>query len=115
MNDNLGHWKKCLNKDLPYVLIIISSYSCRASMNSYAGAELAFIRSRSLPSPNEKNPLGRTVKTLEEGTLGINTKGYTLTNKTPKRIRITKMEEGMVPVEKGMMIIGHRDLKSYAK
>jgi hypothetical protein len=50
MNDNSGHWRKCLNKDLPYALIIVSSCSCRASMNSYAGAELAFLRSRSLPS-----------------------------------------------------------------
>jgi hypothetical protein len=62
-----------------------------------------------------KNPLGRTVKTLVEGMLGINTKEHTLTNKTPKRIGITRMEEGMVPVEKCMMITGHRDLKSCAK
>jgi hypothetical protein len=38
----------------------------------------------------EKNPLGRAMKTLEEGTLGINTKGHTLTNKTPKRIVATQ-------------------------
>ena len=66
-------------------------------------------------SPVGKNTLGKTVKTLVEGTPGISKEGRTFTNKTPRRIGITQMEEGLVPVEKGMRIIGHRDSKSYAK
>jgi hypothetical protein len=55
------------------------------------------------------------VKTLVEGTVGIKLEGHTFTNKTPRRIGISRMEEGLVPVEKGMRITGHRDSKSYAK
>jgi hypothetical protein len=68
-----------------------------------------------LKSPVGKNPLGRTVKALVEGTERINKEGRTFTNKTPRRIGISRMEEGLVPVEKGMRITGHRDMKSYAK
>jgi hypothetical protein len=68
-----------------------------------------------LKSPMGKNPLGRTVKTLVEGTPGINTEGRTFTNKAARRIGITRMEEEMVPIEKGMRITRHRDNKSYAK
>jgi hypothetical protein len=62
-----------------------------------------------------KNLLEKIVKMLVEGTLGINTEKRTFTNKTPRRIGITRMEEGMVPVEKGMRITGHRNMKSYFK
>jgi hypothetical protein len=68
-----------------------------------------------LKFPVGKNPLGKTVKALVEGTEGINKEGRTFTNKTPRRIRISRMEEGLVPVEKGMRITSHRDMKSYAK
>jgi hypothetical protein len=65
--------------------------------------------------PVGKNTLGKTVKTLVEGTPSINKEGRTFTNKTPRRIGISRIEEGLVPVEKGMRITGHRDSKSYAK
>jgi hypothetical protein len=68
-----------------------------------------------LKSPVGKNPLGKTVKTLVEGTPEINSEGRNFTNKTAKRIGITRMEECMVPMEKGMTITGHRDMKSYSK
>ena len=68
-----------------------------------------------LKSPVEKNPLGKTVKTLVEGTPEINAVGRCFTNKTARRISITRMEEGMVLVEKGMSVTGHRDVKSYSK
>jgi hypothetical protein len=68
-----------------------------------------------LKSPVGKNPLGKTLKTLVEGTVGIVTEGRTFTNKTARHIGITRMEEGMVPAEKGMRITGHRDIKSYEK
>ena len=66
-------------------------------------------------SPVGKNTLGKTVKALVDGTPGISKEGRTFTNKTPRRIGITRMEESLVPVEKGMRITGHRDSKSYAK
>ena len=68
-----------------------------------------------LKSPVGKNPLGKTVKSLVEGTPEINSVGRSFTNKTARRIGITRMEEGMVPVEKGMLVTGHRDVKSYSK
>jgi hypothetical protein len=62
-----------------------------------------------LKSLDRKNPLKKVVKLLVEGTMGSNTKGHTFTNKTLQHIGITRMKEGMVPVEKGMMITRHRD------
>jgi hypothetical protein len=62
-----------------------------------------------------EDPLERTVKMLVESTLRINTKGLTFINKTLRHIGITRMEEGMVSVEKGMRITRHMDMKSYAK
>jgi hypothetical protein len=66
-----------------------------------------------IKSPVGKNPLGRTIKTLIEGMPEINNEGHIFTNKTVRRIGISRMEEGMVPVEKSMRITGHRDMKSY--
>ena len=68
-----------------------------------------------LKSPVNKNLLGKTVKTLAEGILEINTEGQTFTNKIARHIGVTQMEEGLVPIEKGMRVIGHRDMKSYSK
>ena len=52
---------------------------------------------------------------LVEGTPEINNEGQTFTNQTAKHIGITRMEEGLVPIEKGMKVIGHCDVKSYSK
>ena len=68
-----------------------------------------------LKSPVGKNPLGKTVKTLVEGTPEINSVGRCFTKKMAMRIGITRMEEGMVPIEKGMSVTGHMDVKSYSK
>jgi hypothetical protein len=54
-----------------------------------------------------KNTLDKTVRTLVEGTPGINLEGRTFSDKIPRRIGISQMEEGLVTVEKGMMITGH--------
>lgn len=35
------------------------------------------------------------------------------TNKTPRRMGISRMAEAEIPVDKGMMVTGHRDVKSY--
>jgi hypothetical protein len=59
--------------------------------------------------------LGKTVKTLVEGHLEIKTEGRTFTNKIARPIGITRIEEGLVLVEKGMRITSHRDMKSYSK
>ena len=54
-----------------------------------------------------KNTLDKTVRTLVEGIHGINLEGQTFSNKTPRRIGINQVEEGLVTVEKGMMITSH--------
>lgn len=59
--------------------------------------------------------MGRTVKILVERTVGIKSEGRTFTNKTLRRIGISRMEEGLVPLERGMRISGHQDSKLYAK
>ena len=35
------------------------------------------------------------------------------TNKTPRRMGISRMAEAQIPTDKGMIMIGHRDVKSY--
>ena len=62
-----------------------------------------------------KNPLRQMVKTLVEGALGIKIEERTFTNKTPSWIGIIWMEEGMAPVEKGMRITRHMNMKPYTK
>jgi hypothetical protein len=55
-----------------------------------------------------KNMLGQTVKQLILNMPEIKANGRNFSNKTPRRIGISRMEEAMVPVEKGMRITGHR-------
>lgn len=35
------------------------------------------------------------------------------TNKTPRRMGISRMAEAQIPTDKGMLVTGHRDVKSY--
>ena len=63
-----------------------------------------------LKTPVGKNTLSQTVKQIILSTLGIDPKGRTFLNKTPRRIGISHMEDAQVPVEKGMRITGHRYL-----
>jgi hypothetical protein len=60
--------------------------------------------------PLVKNTLCQTVKTLVESTFGIKLRCWTFTNKTLRRIGITKMEEGFILVKKDMRIMDHRAL-----
>jgi len=60
-----------------------------------------------------RNTLGKSCKLLIEATPGIHHNGRVFTNKTTRRMAITRMEEGLVPAEKAMKITGHRDYKSY--
>lgn len=60
-----------------------------------------------------RNTLGKSCKLLIEATPGIHHNGRLFANKTPRRMAITRMEEGLVPAEKAMKITGHRDYKSY--
>jgi hypothetical protein len=60
-----------------------------------------------LKTPIGKNTLSKICKELIEGA-GIEAKGCEFSNKTPRRIGISKMEVALVPVEKGMRITGHR-------
>lgn len=53
-----------------------------------------------------KNSLSIICKELIEGT-GIKAKGRVFSNKTPRRIGISRMENAHVPVEKGMCITSH--------
>ena len=61
-----------------------------------------------LKTPVGKNTLGQTVKQIILSTPGIDPKGRTFSNKTPRHIGISRMEEAQVPVEKGMCITSHR-------
>jgi hypothetical protein len=61
-----------------------------------------------LKTPVGKNTLGQTVRQIILSTLGIDPKGRNFSNKTPRRIGISRMEEALVQVEKGMRITGHR-------
>ena len=45
--------------------------------------------------------------------LGIVIGGRNFTNKTPRRMGITRMAEAQIPTNKGMLVTGHRDIKSY--
>lgn len=65
------------------------------------------------PRPVGKNTLCHMVKNLIESTPGIDLAGRMFTNKTPRRMGITRMEEAHIPSEKGMAVTGHRDVKSY--
>lgn len=60
-----------------------------------------------------RNTLGKTVKALIESCEGIDLAGRKFTNKTPRRIGISRLEQALVPQDKGMSITGHRDPKSY--
>ena len=60
-----------------------------------------------LKMPVGKNTLSKICKELIEGA-GIDAGGRVFSNKTPRRIGISRMEDAHVPVEKGMRITGHR-------
>jgi hypothetical protein len=60
-----------------------------------------------LKTPVGKNTLNKICKELIEG-VGIKAKGRVFSNKTPRRIGISRMEAVYVPIEKGMYIMGHR-------
>jgi hypothetical protein len=61
-----------------------------------------------LKTPVGKNTLGRICKDLIDGTAGIEANGRVFSNKTPRRIGISQMEDAYIPVEKAMRITGHR-------
>jgi hypothetical protein len=63
-----------------------------------------------LKTPIGKNTLGQMIRSIILSTPGIEPKGRTFSNKTPRRIGISRMEEAQVPIEKGMLITGHRYL-----
>lgn len=63
-----------------------------------------------LKMPLDKSTFCQTVKTLVESTFGIMLRGQTFTNKTLRRIGITRMKEGLILVKKGMRIMDHRAL-----
>ena len=67
-----------------------------------------------LKKPIGKNTLAGTMKMLVEAA-GIDPKRRIITNKTMQQIGISRIEEAMVQVEKGMRITCHRDAKLYAK
>ena len=52
-------------------------------------------------------------KWLCEGVLSL--KGKNITNKTSTNIGITRLDEALVPLDKAMALIGHRDQKSFKK
>ena len=58
-----------------------------------------------------KNTLSKICKDLIEGAR-IDPKGRVFSNKTPRRIGISRMEDANVPVEKGMRITGHKHVDS---
>ena len=61
-----------------------------------------------------KNTLGTIiVKLLLEETPGINVGDRVFTNKSARRLGVTRMEESLVPIEKSMRMTGHRDLMLY--
>jgi hypothetical protein len=60
-----------------------------------------------LKIPVGKTSLSKICKELIEGA-GIDAKGRVFSNKTPRRIGISRMEDAHVPVEKGMHITGHK-------
>jgi len=62
-----------------------------------------------------KNMLAKTVKTLIEACDNIVGNERHFSNKTPRRMGISRMEASHIPVEKGMKITGHRDHKSYGR
>lgn len=41
--------------------------------------------------------------------------GKIVTNKTSRNIGISRLDDAMVPIEKGMELTGHRDPKSFKK
>jgi hypothetical protein len=61
-----------------------------------------------LKTPVGKNTLGQTVKNIILATPEIKANGRIFSNKTPRRIGISRMEEAEVPIDKGMRITGHR-------
>jgi hypothetical protein len=61
-----------------------------------------------LKTPVGKNTLGQTVKQLILNTPEIKANGRVFSNKTPRQIAISRMEEALVPVEKKMRITSHR-------
>jgi len=60
-----------------------------------------------------KNTLAKVTLSLIEQTEGIIIGNRRFSNKSARRIGISRMEESLVHVEKGMMTTGHRDHKSY--
>jgi hypothetical protein len=60
-----------------------------------------------LKTPIGKNTLGQLRKELIEG-FGINAKGRVFSNKISHKIGISRMEDALVPIKKGMRITRHR-------
>jgi len=60
-----------------------------------------------------RNTLSDITRTLTEVVPALKLKR--ITNKSGRATRITRMEEAQVPREKGMIITGYRDAKSYGK
>lgn len=63
--------------------------------------------------PVGKNILANVTRTLIENTPGIIIGSRRFSNKSARRTGITRMEESLVPLQKGMLTTGHRDPKSY--
>jgi hypothetical protein len=61
-----------------------------------------------LKTPIGKNTLGHICKDLIKGIAGIEANVRIFSNKTPRRIGISRIKDAYVPIEKGMRITGHR-------
>ena len=59
------------------------------------------------------NTLSQVTKKLSEDVPSLNTKQ--ITNKIGRNTGILSLEEALVPIDHGMELTGHRDLKSYKK
>jgi hypothetical protein len=60
-----------------------------------------------------RNTLSQVAKKLAEDVPSLDTKR--ITNKTGRNTGISRLEEALVPIDRGMELTGHRDLKSYKK
>jgi hypothetical protein len=63
--------------------------------------------------PVGRNTLSQVAKKLAEDVPSPDTKR--ITNKTGRNTSISRLEEALVPIDRGMELTRHRDLKSYKK
>jgi hypothetical protein len=63
--------------------------------------------------PVGRNTLSKVAQKLVEDVPSL--LGKRITNKTGRNTGISRLEEAMVPVDRAMQLIGHRDAKSYKK